>query len=77
MIQFGASFQAQTLEHTSSPLVGLWTGCMSQCLSLKISPSPNNQAHSYKRKSPKQPENSFSNTVWGIWAAPNGLKARK
>jgi hypothetical protein len=37
-----------------------WTGCMAQCLSLKMSPHPNQQAHSYRRNGPKQPEISFS-----------------
>ena len=36
-----------------------WPGCMAQCLSLKISPMPDDQAHYFRRNGLKQPEIVF------------------
>jgi hypothetical protein len=42
---------------------------MAQSLSLRISPQPNHYAHTTKKNSPKQPENSFYKAVLGHFQA--------
>jgi hypothetical protein len=41
-------------------------GCLTQCLSLEISPYPNHYPHSFRINYPKQPENSFLFCYWSF-----------
>ena len=54
------------------------TRCMAQCLSLKMSPIPNHQAHSFRGNGPKHPDNRFfmlfffhSEAIWAPSNRPN------
>jgi hypothetical protein len=43
-----------------------WAGYMAPCLSLKISPKPNDWAHYYRQNGPKRAKNRFLCCFWVI-----------
>jgi hypothetical protein len=61
---FGA-FGHPQMDQKGTQKARKWTRWKVQCSSLKISPYPNQKAHSCKKNGPKQPENSFFSAGFG------------